>query len=221
MEWNVEADAVMAGDDAARVLDAARMAWMLASWQAGEVLGVACGPRHVAALRVTQAGRVQCVALVPCEAWHPGEVRREVEVFARPFPSDWMTKRRAGNARPVPVDAQGYGCGWCCGILPGRSVILARVLDWQGDSLHAVQTLPDGPRVEVAQHDAARWWPFHRWPDGAAALFEMQAGRAIHNYRLACIQAANLDRKAKGLPAISGQAGKKLKAAKKAIDGAD
>jgi hypothetical protein len=49
----------------------------------------------------------------------------------------------------------------------------------------------------------------------------MQAGRAIHNYRLACIQAANLDRKAKGLPAISGQAGKKLKAAKKAIDGAD
>lgn len=211
MEWNCAADAALIGEGAARVLEAADMAWMLAAWNAGEVLGLDDGTGRVAILRVTAAGRVQCVAVAPVADWRGGEVRSEAATFAKPFPSTWQTKRRAGNARPVPVDAAGWECGWCCGMMPGKAVVLAKVARWEGATLHAVQTVPDGPLVEVAQHDATRWFPFHRWPDGAALLFAAQEGRAIHNYRLACIHAANLDRKAKGLSAISGRAGKSRK----------
>lgn len=221
MEWNCAADGAMLGESAACVLDAARMSWMLDYWKPGEVLGLDAGAGRVALLRVTVAGRVQVVALAPSADWRGGEVRPAAQVFAQAWPASWITKRRTGEVRPVPVDALGFECGYACGIGPRKAVILCQVVAWRGDVLDSVRLVPGGEVVEVASLDVSRWWPFHKWPDGAAALFERQAGRATHNYRLACIQAANLDRKAKGKPAISGQAGKKLKAAKKAIDAAD
>lgn len=221
MEWNTAADGAMIGEDAARVLDAARMASMLTPWQRGEVLGLSCGLDRVALLRVTSRGLLQCVAIAPSADWPDGATQHENLVFARAMPDTWQTKRRLGLFRPIPPDAQGFDCGWACGIIAGKRVIVCKVVAWCGDELQEVQASPDGETVPASSLGASRWWPFHKWPDGAARLFEVQEGHSIHNYRLACIQAANLDRKAKGLPATSGQAGKKLKAAKKAIDRAD
>ena len=220
MKWNTAADGTMIGEGVARVLDAARMSWMLTSWHAGEVIGLDAGSGRTALLRVTKRGGLNCIALAPSADWPAGEVRPEVEVFASVWPATWRTKHRDGNRRPVPLDALGFECGYACGIGPRKVVQVVQVVAWRGDVLDSVRLVPGGEVVEVASLDVTRWWPFHKWPDGAAALFAKLAGQPVHNYRLACIQAANLDRKAKGKPTISGQAGKKLKAAKKAIDAA-
>lgn len=198
MDWNANADCDMLGEAAAMVMDAAELAWMLGTWNDGQVIGLDAGGGRCAILRRTRAGMLQCVAIAPSAEWRHGEVRGEADTFAKPFPATWHTKRRMGNGRPVPADAQGWDCGWACGIMSDKSVILARVVEVRGGELHSVQTLEGGLTVEVAGHAARRWWPFHRWGEGAARLFEVQGGRSVHNYRLACMQAANLDKKARG-----------------------
>ena len=217
MEWGSGLDADMIGADCGMVLEKAELAEMLGELGAGLAYCVDCS-EGLAIVRLTGAGRLQCVAIAPAGAMPEGPIS-EGALFARPWPSDWRTKRNAG--RTIPLDAEGYRLGgFACGIMEGRGVVLALVtgLDNAG-GLASFQTMPEGPELSPSEHCARKWWPFHRWQDGARALWYRQGGRIVHNYRLACIQAANLDRRLKGLPAKNVR--KKNKAPKKALDGAE
>jgi hypothetical protein len=148
------------------------------------------------------------VAIAPKGAIVAGPIS-EGELFARPWPSDWRTKRNAG--RTIPKDAQGYELGgFACLLMEGRSVALGLVtrLSESGE-LAGLVMAPGRGEIAPSEAGARRVWPFHRWQEGARILWERQGGRNVHNYQLACIQAANLDRKARGLPAKNGKKRKK------------
>lgn len=214
MEYGSGLDADMIGADCDMVLERAGLAAMLGELGAGLAYCVPC-VAGLAIVRLTGAGRLQCVAIAPAGSMPEGPIS-EGALFARPWPSDWRTKRNAG--RTIPLDAEGYRLGgFACGIMEGRGVVLALVTGLDGaGGLASFQTMPEGPELTPSEHCARKWWPFHRWQDGARALWYRQGGRIVHNYRLACIQAANLDRRLKGLPAKNVR--KKNKAPKKALD---
>jgi len=217
MEWRGSLDAELIGADCDAVLERAGLAAMLGELGGGLAYCVPCNA-GLAIIRLTGAGRAHCVAIAPAGALAAGPIA-ESELFARPWPLDWKTKRKAG--RTIPLDAEGYRLGgFACGIMEGRGVVLALVTGLDGaGGLASFQTVPDGPELTPSEHSARKWWPFHRWQEGARALWYRQGGRIVHNYRLACIQAANLDMKARGLPAKNVR--KKSKATKKAIDRAE
>lgn len=217
MEWRSVLDADMVGADNPAALDKIDLAQSLGLIGEGLAYCVECA-EGLAIVRLTKEGKAQCVAIAPNGALNEGPIA-ESELFSRPWPGDWKTKRNAG--RTIPQDAEGYRLGgFACGIMEGRGVVLALVtgLDSSG-GLATVQTMPEGPEIDPRTHKARKWWPFHRWQDGARLLWYRQGGRIVHNYRLACIQASNLDRRAKGLPAKNVR--KKRKAPKKALERAE
>jgi hypothetical protein len=213
MEWKSGLDAELIGADCGEVLDKVRMAESLGLIGEGLAYCVEYGG-GLAIVRLTKEGRAQCVAIAPKGAIVAGPIS-ESELFARPWPSDWRTKRNAG--RTIPKDAQGYELGgFACGIMEGRGVVLALVTGLDGaGGLASFQTMPDGPEMAPSEHGARKWWPFHRWQEGARLLWYRQGGRIIHNYRLACIQASNLDDKARGLPARNRRKRKKIEGREK------
>jgi hypothetical protein len=208
MEWVSGLDAEIVGADCDRVLERAALAEMLGELGEGLAYCVPCC-EGLAIVRLTRAGRLHCVAIAPKGAIVAGPIR-ESELFARPWPSDWRTKRK--DVRVIPADAQGYELGgFACLLLAGRSVALGMVtrLSEGGDVLGLILA-PEGAEIAPSETSARRIWPFHRWQAGAALLWARQKGRIIHNYQLACIQASNLERTAKGLPAKNGKKRKKI-----------
>jgi hypothetical protein len=203
MEWVSGLDADMAGSDCGDVLERAALAEMLGELGEGLAYCVPCC-EGLAIVRLTKAGRLHCVAVAPYGAMPEGPIS-ESELFARPWPSDWRTKRK--GVRVIPEDARGYELGgFACLLMAGRSVALGLVtrLSEGGDVLGLV-LMPEGAEIAPSETGARRIWPFHRWQAGAALLWAKQKGRIIHNYQLACMQASNLERKAKGLPVKGGR----------------
>lgn len=209
MEWRSGLDAEIVGADSGMVLDRAELAESLGELGEGLAYCVPCC-EGLAIVRLTRAGRLHCVAVAPYGAMPEGPIS-EGELFARPWPSDWRTKRK--DARAIPEDARGYELGgFACLLMEGRSVALGLVtrLSEGGDVLGLILA-PDGAEIAPSETGARRIWPFHRWQEGARLLWVKQKGRIVHNYQLACIQASNLDRKAKGLPAKNGRKPKKVR----------
>jgi hypothetical protein len=209
MEWVSGLDAELIGADCDDVLGRARLAAMLGEIGEGLAYCVECS-EGLAIVRLTKAGRLHCVAVAPYGAMPEGPIS-ESELFARPWPSDWRTKRK--DARAIPKDAKGYELGgFACILMEGRSVALGLVTRLsEGGELEKLLLMPGGAEIAPSETGARRIWPFHRWQAGAALLWAKQKGRIVHNYQLACIQASNLDRKAKGLPARNGKKAKKVK----------
>lgn len=203
MEWVSGLDADMAGLDCGLVLDRAELAAMLGELGEGLAYCVSCC-EGLAIVRLTRARRLHCVAVAPSGALPEGPIS-ESELFAKPWPSDWRTKRK--DVRTIPQDAKGYELGgFVACLMDGRSVALGMVTGLsEGGELERLLLMPGGAEIAPSEVGARRFWPFHRWPDGALMLWQRQGGRIIHNYQLACIQASNLERKAKGLPATGGR----------------
>lgn len=209
MEWRSGLDAEMVGADCGMVLEKAELAEMLGELGEGLAHCVPCF-EGLAIVKLTDAGRLQCVAMAPSGAMPEGPIA-ELVLFSRPWPSDWRTKRK--DARPIPQDAQGYRLGgFVACLMGGRSVALGMVtsLDSEG-GLAGLMLRKEGPEIAPSDVGARRFWPFHRWQEGALLLWQRLEGRIVHNYQLACIQASNLDRRLKGLPAKNGRKAKKVK----------
>jgi hypothetical protein len=207
MEFSTALDAEIIGADCGEVLDKVRMAESLGLIGEGLAYCVPCSG-GLAIMRLTGAGRAQCVAMAPSEALAEGPIA-ERELFGGAWRAEWRTKRKLWPF--VPQDAQGYELGgFACLLMEGRSVALALVTRLgEGGELAGLVLGPGRGEIAPSEAGARRIWPFHRWQEGARILWERQGGRIVHNYQLACIQAANLDRKARGLPAKNGKKRKK------------
>jgi hypothetical protein len=209
MEWRSGLDAELIGADCGDVLERAALAEMLGELGEGLAYCVEFS-EGLAIVRLTGAGRAQCVAIAPKGTIGEGPIS-EGELFRQAWPSDWRTKRKEARGRELPQDAQGYELGgFACLLMEGRSVALALVTRLgEGGELAGLVLEPGRGEIAPSEAGARRVWPFHRWQEGARILWERQGGRIVHNYQLACIQAANLDRKARGLPAKNGKKRKK------------
>ena len=208
MEFSTGLDAEMIGANSPAILEKLDMVASLGLLGEGLAYCVECS-EGLAIVRLTGRGAAQCVAIAPAGAMPEGPIA-ERELFGGAWRAEWRTKRSLW-AR-LPADIEGYRLGgFVACLMEGRSVALGMVtsLDSEGGLAGLVMRL-GGPEIAPSDVGARRFWPFHRWQEGALLLWQRQGGRIIHNYQLACIQASNLDRQARGLPVKGGRKRKKL-----------
>lgn len=162
LEWMTEADELLAGQG---VMEAARLAWMLGAWDAGEVAAFEVHGSRVAWCRLDGL-RVRCVAVAPDD----GRRRvREPEFFAAPFPDDWTTKRRASR-RDVAWPDDGFAFGM---MADGRLVLA------KARAGREVQPSADAPWMRCEDHAAKSWHVLTARLRGAAELW--RAARVTFN----------------------------------------
>lgn len=203
MEYSTQLDAKLIGNDSAAILEKLSMVASLGLIGEGLAYCVECS-EGLAIVRLTKAGGAQCVAMAPSGALAEGPIA-ERELFGGAWRAEWRTKRSLWPRAPVDVEGYRLG-GFVVCLMDGRSVALGMVTGLsEGGELERLLLMPGGAEIAPSDVGARRFWPFHRWPDGALMLWQRQGGRIIHNYQLACIQASNLERKAKGLPATGGR----------------
>jgi hypothetical protein len=203
MEYSTRLDAEMIGANSPAILEKLDMAASLGLLGEGLAYCVECS-EGLAIVRLTGKGAAQCVAIAPAGAMPEGPIA-ERELFGGAWRAEWRTKRSLWSR--VPTDVEGYRLGgFVACLMGGRSVALGMVTGLsEGGELERLLLMPGGAEIAPSDVGARRFWPFHRWPEGALLLWQRQGGRIIHNYQLACIQASNLERKAKGLPATGGR----------------
>lgn len=180
--WQPHAAAFLeaAGCDPAHVLQAARLALMLAPEGETAVVAVEIGGNRVAWCRTYSTGWA-CVAIAPDDGRRSAA---RADFFAQRWPRDWQTPGAIKREMRRKADAPFVVGGMAWANDPCGQVRVARVASVEPLALE----LRPGDVPELAEDTALAWRPFQHNADGLA--MEWQDGRILfHNFRLAAMRA--------------------------------
>ncbi len=193
MDWLNDAQRDFVGGEAAELRGKAEAMRLLGIWPDAHAMRFKLDDGRAAWLRVTDTGALVCVAIAPWGDWWQIDCVPEIALFGGgAWPDTWQRKARV---RKPPVLRLDWSCGWALGQMADKHTVrLCKAVRWDGETLLSVRTDDEGPEIAIADHLAVRWWPYDRYQDGVASLWN-QGRTTFHNYRLFAMQAAVAERK--------------------------
>ncbi len=205
MDWHSDIQRAFVGDDADALLATARQWRHMGLWPDGMLMRLRMTTGEAAWLRVTNSGGLQCVAIAPWDDGWQSDFMPHAALYGQgKWPATWRRKAidLAGwdKARP---DIAWEGQAWALGLLADKaSVVLCKPLAWTDARLDVVLVDPvEDISIATRDHEALRWWPYDRFPQGVQALWDKGLWR-FANYRFFAISASNEMRRLGLLPKV-------------------